>query len=316
MDRLTQARPTDDDLRDTWPPEERAALLAGVRARALTDVRRRPHRRAMWLVAASVTAIAVVPTVLEGGDAHARNDIRQLAAAAADTDGLTFGPGTYLHVKTESVQENSRIFGDGRTLDTNREVWVRWDGAQWAVDTRPSAGWTEYHYFAPSSDIGFSSPTPQFVAHLPDAPAELREYLDTNVSGSNSHDEALFFAVTDLANSHLLDPATLAVALEAIADVDGVKTEDVEVEGREAVEISYRRFHFNLLGVDSVTIDKETAQVLRVSSSSPGGTYTSTTTLAESVDRIPAPVLAAYDKYGNGTRVCSDGREATGDGEC
>jgi len=316
MDRLTQARPTDLDLREAWPLEERAALLARVRATATREVRCHPHRRAVWLAAASVTALAVIPTVLDGGDAQARNDIRQLAAAAADTDGFSFGPGTYLHVKTESVQENSRVFGDGRTYDTNREAWIRWDGAQWAVDTRPSAGWIEYHYFAPSTDIGFSSPTPQFVAQLPDAPAELREYLDNNVSGSNSHDEALFVAITDLANSHLLDPATLAVALEAITDVDGVKTEDVEVEGREAVEISYRRFHLNVLGVDSVTIDKETAQVLRVRSSSPGGTYTSTTTLAESVDRIPALVLAAHDKYGNGTRVCSDGREATGDGEC
>lgn len=314
MNRLIDARPTDTGLRAAWPDEERAALLDRVRTRAESS-RRRPRRRVTW-AAATVTALAIAPTVLSGGDAQAREEILELASMASAAKGPEFAPGTYLHMKTESVQENSRVFGDGRTLDTNREAWVRWDGAQWAIDSRPSAGWTEYHHFAPRTESSFGAPTPEFVAQLPDGPAELREYLDATVSGSNSHDEALFVAVTDLAHSHLLDPATLAVALEAIADVNGVKTEDVQVEGREAVEISYRHFHLDLLGVDSVTIDEETAQVLRVASSSPGGTYTSTTTLVEIVDEIPADVLAAYDRYGSGSRICADGVEATGDGEC
>ncbi|WP_244929022.1 hypothetical protein [Nocardioides sp. W7] len=316
MNRLTHARPTDADLRAAWPDEERAILLDEIDARA-ASAGRRPRRRVVWLAAAAVTAVAVVPTVVDGGDAEARAEILRLASVASSAEGLAFTPGTYLHVKTESVQENSRLLSDGRTLDTNREAWVRWDGTTWAIDTRPSVGWTEYHYFpASTEDSSFGSPTPEFVAQLPDGPAELREYLDATVSGSNSHDEALFVAVTDLAHSHLLDPAALAVALEAIADVDGVATEDVEVDGREAVEISFRRFHLDLLGVDSFTIDKENAQVLRMGSSSPEGTYTSTTTLVERVAEIPTEVLATYDRYGNGSRICADGREAIGDGEC
>ncbi|HTW16508.1 MAG TPA: hypothetical protein VMF51_15330 [Nocardioides sp.] len=315
MDRLSRARPTDDDLRAIWPAGERDLLLDQIRTQAASAVRR-PRRRVVWLAAAAVTAAVVVPTVVDGGDAEARAELLRLASVASSAEGLGLSPGTYLHVRTESLQENSRLFADGRTLDTDREAWVGWDGTMWAIDTRPSAGWTEYHHFPASSEGSFGSPTPEFVAQLPDAPEQLRDYLDTTVSGSNSHDEALFVAVTDLAHSHLLDPATLAVALEAIADVDGMRTRDVVVEGREAVEISFRRFRLDLLGVDSFTIDRETAQVLRVGSSSPGGTYTSTTTLVENVPEIPAEVLAAYERYGNGSRICPDGREADGDGDC
>lgn len=316
LSRLTNARPTDADLDAAWSTEERAAMLRRVRAESTSAVRR-PGRRRTWLaIAAAVSAVAVVTPILDGGEAQARTDILRLASAASKAEGLGFTPGTFLHVKTESLEENSRLFGDGETRDTNREAWIRWDGAQWAIDTRPSAGWTEYHFFAARKSGDFEGPTPEFVAQLPDGPAELRQYLDATVSGSNSHDEALFVAVSDLAHSHLLDPATLAVALRAIADVDGVQTEDVVVDGRAAVKISYRRFHLDLLGVHSITIDKETAQVLRVAQSALGETYTSTTTRLESVKAIPAKVLGVYEKYDSGTRICADGREATGDGVC
>lgn len=315
LTRLSEARPIDADLRERWSPEEQAQLLDRIQAQGTRS--RRPARRpVLLLAAAAVTAIALIPTVTSGGDAHAREGLLQLAAVASATDGIPLSPGTYLHVKTESVQSNNRVFGDGESYDTDRESWVRWDGAQWAVDTRPSEGWTEYQYFPPrTTDVGFGTPTPEFVAGLPDRPAELREYLDATVSGSNSHNEALFVAVTDLAASHLLDPATFAVALEVLADVDGVQTEDVSVEGRDAVEISYRRFHLDLVGVHSLTIDKATAQVLEVSSSSPGGTDTSTTTLLDAVDSIPSDVLEAVESYGN-TRICADGLEAVDGEDC
>jgi hypothetical protein len=316
MNRIAASRPTDADLDAAWPLEDRAALLDRVRAQSSTE-RRRPWLRGGWLAAAAaIAAVVLVLPVLNGGNAQARVEILRLASVASNSEGLIFGPGTYIHVKTKSVQENSRLFGDGQRRDTDREAWVRWDGAEWAIDTRPSAGWTEYQRFAAPTKGNFDSPTPEFVAQLPDRSAALRNYLNATVSGSNSHDQALFVAVTDLASSHLLDPGTLAVALKAIADVDGVKTKDTVVEGRDAVEISYRRFYFGLFGVDSFTIDKKTAQVLQVTSSSPGGTYTSTTTMTQTVDEIPANVLAAYDRYGDGTRICGNGRQATGDGEC
>ena len=174
----------------------------------------------------------------------------------------------------------------------------------------------DYQYFPPSSDPSFFSPTPAFVAALPDAPGELREYLNSTVSGSNSHDEALFAAVTDLAQSHLLDPATLRDRTRGDRGGDGVETEDVVIVGRQAVEISFRRFHLDLIGVQSFTIDKQTAQVLQVRSSSPDSTHTSTTTMVETTDAIPDAVLAAFETYGNEGRVCADGTEAEGGEGC
>jgi len=148
--------------------------------------------------------------------------------SAIAADGPVIAEGTFLHIKTEALQKNSRVFGDGQTLDTNRESWVRWDGKTWAIDTRPSAGWREYHVIPRTDEEdALSNPTPEFAASLPDDPDTLRAYLDENVSGSNSHEEALFVAVADLARSHFLPPETLSAALQVLADVDGVETEDV-----------------------------------------------------------------------------------------
>ena len=63
--------------------------------------------------------------------------------------------------------------------------WVRWDGEIWAIDTRRSAGWREYHEFARADEPSFGNPTPEFAASLPDHPDALRTYLDEHVSGSN-----------------------------------------------------------------------------------------------------------------------------------
>ena len=62
---------------------------------------------------------------------------------------------------------------------------MRWDGEIWAIDTRPSAGWREYHEFARADEPSFGNPTPEFAASLPDHPDALRTYLDEHVSGSN-----------------------------------------------------------------------------------------------------------------------------------
>ncbi|UUZ61322.1 hypothetical protein [Nocardioides sp. B-3] len=59
------------------------------------------------------------------------------------------------------------------------------------------------------------------------------------MSGSNSHEEAVFTTITDSAHSNFLPPETLSAALPVLADVDGVSVHDVEVDGRPAVELSY-----------------------------------------------------------------------------
>lgn len=316
MNRLADARPTDVHLAEAWPAIEQDTLLDRIRDEAGLPPRRVRRRTALLAAVAAVSALVVVPTVISVGDASAREDILALARMAAEVDGPAFGPGTFLHVKTESLQENSRLLGDGATYETHREAWRRWDGTQWAVDTDPRRGFVDYYVFETETVPSFGSPTPEFLASLPDTATEFRAYLDQHVSGSNSHDEALFVAVTDMARSGMLDPATLSLALEAIADIGRVHTKDVLVEGRPAVEISFRRFWVAAIAVESLTIDTETAQVLRTSSSDPGGTYESTTTLLEVVDEVPADVLAVFDRYGDGVRLCADGQEAIGDGEC
>ncbi|KAA1373580.1 CU044_5270 family protein [Aeromicrobium fastidiosum] len=300
-----------DDLRPAHEPldaEWSADTLTAIMAQPV-----RPKRRRRRLaVAATLVGVVTVPVMLSGGSASARAELLSLAVVAARADGPVITPGTYLHVRTESLQVNSSVLGDGKRLDTNRESWTRWDGDMVAIDTRPSAGWTEHHRFTHDpDDIGFGSPSPEFVASLPDTPDALRRYLDRTVSGSNSHEEALFVAISDLAYSRMLDPHTFATALRVLADVRGVSTDDVEVDGRPAVEVQYDRFFgLGFVSRSSFTVDTETAQLLRMSETSPSSDYTSRTRSVEVVDEVPPEVLADLDRYGNGSRICTDGSEA------
>ncbi len=310
MQRLAQARPTDAELDPMWPADRRAEAWDRIRAEYDGGLApRRTKRRARWLVAAGSAAALVACTSLLGGSpASARAQLLELAVVAAENGGPVIEEGTFLHVKTESVQRNSRIFGDGATYDTNRESWVRWDGKMWAVDTRPSAGWTDYQVFAPSDELG--DPTPELVSTLPTEPAELRAYLDEHVQGSSSHEEAVFVAVYDLVQSHFLDSERLAAVLTVLADVDGVATEEVVVDGRDAVEVTFTEIWGVLKGTQSFTVDKATAQLIASNKVDPGGTYDSRTVLVEVVDEVPSDVLEVIDRHGQGARLCEDGTPA------
>lgn len=253
------------------------------------------RRRTPWLAAAAVAGLVAFPIATSLGDSSAQA-LTELASVAAEQSGPVLAPGTFLHIKTESVSERSAIFDDGKTLDTNREQWVSWDGRIMAIDSRPSAGWTDYMVFDRPRQPSFGAPTPEFAASLPDTEAELAAYLDENVSGSNSREEAIFTAVTDLAHSNFLPPETLSAALLVLADVDGVSVKDVEVDGRPAVEISYTAWWARLIVDDTVTIDKETARVINVRQSDPTGSYRSDTVLTEVVGEVPPDVLATFEE--------------------
>ena len=99
----------------------------------------------------------------------------------------------------------------------------------------------------------------------------------------------------------------LAAGLEVLADVDGVETEDVTVDGRAAVKVKFTPWWFDFVASQSFVIDKETAQVLSVRDSDPGGTYSSTTTLSEVLPRLPEQVRATFDQHGDGERVYDAG---------
>lgn len=303
MRRLRDARPTDEELDRAWAPDRRQRAVEEIAGRAGVRAGRRSVRWAGGLAAASLlTAAAVLPTVLVTGSS-AREDLRALALVAAASAEPVLAQDSYLHVKTEALQRNSQLLGNDTTSDTNREAWIRWDGTIWAVDSRPSEGWREYHVFPRPAQPSVNVPTPEFAAALPSDPEALRRYLDDNVSGSNSHDEAIFVAVSDLARSHFLPPSTLSAALEVLADVDDVETREIQVDGHTAMEVSYSRFLDGLIARHTLVLDRSTARVISEQQTGPAGSYSLRTVLVESVDGLPDDVTAAFERYGGGLRV-------------
>ncbi|MXG89187.1 CU044_5270 family protein [Nocardioides flavescens] len=315
LDRLADHRPTDAALDRLWSPERRAALRE-----RLTEprpvVRRRPRRVLLAAAAALVVAVPVVHEVVAPDAAQARADLTALAATAAADDGPVLAPGQYLHVRTHSEQHNRWPREGGETYINDRDAWIGWDGSYTAVETRPTRD--EIAEWFRNEDTGKPSihdPTPAFAATLPTDAEAFRAYLEPRVSGSNSHEEALYSAVTSLIRSQYLPPDTLAAALGALADVDGVRTEDVTVEGREAVRISYDRFVVSWVSEDSVTVDRATAQPLRDENRSLQGSYRSDVLEREVVDALPAEVTAVFAAHPDGVLLCPDGSEAVGGGD-
>jgi len=255
------------------------------------------------VAAAVALAVPIGHEVLAPDAAQARADLRALAAVAADSGGPVLAPGQFLHVRTESLQDNRWPLQDGADWDTDRESWIGWDGTTWAIDSRPSAGWREYLFLPLEEDASINRPTPAFAATLPQDPTAFRAYLDEHVSGSNSHEEALFVAVTDFIRSNVVPPSVLGAALGALADVRGVRTEDVTVDGRDAVKISYRRFGVAFLSDHTLVVDRATARPLVEASSNPIESYESTTTSVEVVDQVPADVLAVFTDNPQGVRI-------------
>jgi hypothetical protein len=79
-----------------------------------------------------------------------------------------------------------------------------------------------------------------------------------------------------------------------------VRTADIEVDGRPAIEITYEEESTS--STNSITADRATGQVLLASQQSLQSTYTSTTTLSEIVGTVPAAVLKAFREHDEGIR--------------
>lgn len=269
---------------------------------------RRPRgvRRAALLMAAAASAAIVVVPVLDSGDAVAA-DLHELSAAAVTYDSPALVRGTWLHERSESLQRNDENVSDGAVLDTQRETWTNWEGQVLLIEKRPSRGWTSYDVLDEQFPASYQDPTPAFADTLPSDAAGLRAYLDPKVFGSSSHAEALFEALTGLATSHTLPPATLAGAYEALADIDNVNTSDVQINGRPAIEITFDEHRTT--SSDSITVDRATGQVISATQQSLQSTYTSTTTLSEVVDTVPPAVLNAFDVHEEGVRYDAAGEQ-------
>lgn len=286
---LAELRPLTPDLDAEWS----ARTLGAIVDRPATAGRPPLVRlAALVLAAAAVAAVAVVSIPsFDSGDAVAA-DLRDLSRAAVGQDGPVLGQGTWLHERSESLQRSNPDLSDGAVLDTRRETWTRWDGRVLVIEQRPSQGWTTYNIFDDDNAASYQSPTPEFARTLPDDAEGLIAYLDPLVFGASSHSEALFSALTSLATSHTLPPATLAAAYTALGDIDNVRTSDVSIDGRAAVEITYDEQLTS--STNSITVDRATGQVLATKLNSRQGTYTSTTMMSEVVDTVPADVLRTF----------------------
>lgn len=313
MHRLAEHRPTDTELDLMWAPSRRALVLERLASPAADARRRRAPRRLLLAAAALVVAVPVAGQVVSPDAAQARADLTALAATAAASDAPVLAPGQYLHVRSHSVQDNRWPNEGGVDYVNDRDAWIGWDGSYWAVTTRPGEEYTDYDHLVDRGAPSIHDPTPAFAATLPTDPAAFRAYLEPRVSGSNSHEEALYSAVTDLIRSQYLPPAVLAAALGALADVDGVRTEEVSVDGRDAVKISYRRFGVALISEDSITVDQATGQPVRDESRSVQSTYEATTTTLGVVADVPADVRAVFDRFPGGARLCADGQPPVGE---
>lgn len=312
MNHLSEARPTENDLDGMWSSADRAALLTRIQATSMNNHSRRyRYGAALGLVAAATTAFVVLPPTVETPEAAAA-DLRALALTAAAYDGPVLAEGTWLHEVTTTRQENDPSLGNQAVLVRDRETWTRWDGRVLSTERDPVAGWATYDVIDNDRDISdpdapafndpgtYQDPTPEFAATLPDTAEGLLAYLDGRVFGSSNHEEALYEALTGLATSHTLPPKVLAATYGALAQLDGVRTEEVRVEGRPAVEVTYTEAPTN--STETVVIDQRTGQTLSTRTDSNLRSYTSTTTLSEIVTALPRTVANAFETYAEGVR--------------
>ncbi|RLV49056.1 hypothetical protein D9V37_10795 [Nocardioides mangrovicus] len=128
------------------------------------------------------------------------------------------------------------------------------------------------------------------VAALPDTADGSLAYLNSLVRGSSSHAEAMYSALVELAASHTLPARTLAAAYDALATLDHASTDDVDIDGRPAIKVSYDQQLTR--STDVYVFDRATGQELSTYDHSPQADFVSTTTLAEVVDAVPARVMA------------------------
>ena len=287
--RLTLARPTETDSTELWAPTARAELLA----RVLTPAaRRRPGRRTSAVAAAAgLVAVGLMAPVLDSGSAAAA-DLQDLARSAVTYDQTAPAPGTWIHEKTISLQRNSPAVGNGAVYDDRLETWTSWDGQVLRIDHRPSAGRTEYDIITDTAPASFQNPTAAYAATLPDDADGLLANLAPRVFGSSSHDEAMYGALVQLRAPTPFPHAPLQPCSRPwpASTTSRPPTPPSTVGPRSRSAMTRSRTS----STETVVFDRATGQSFSTHQSSEQSDYTSTTTLAEVVDQVPAEVLTAF----------------------
>ena len=297
LDRLQSARPGDATLRElfTDPQAARADMLR--RAAAAAPAPRRRRRRVAALAVASLGTVVTAPMLV--GPAQA--DLSAVAQSAAEQPGVVLEPGQWLRTSSRSDQQNGLLDGDARDdrYINERIGWMSWRGEFIAEDTRVR-GRVSLSRFRVPREPGYETPTPAFIASLPTSPTKLREHLDATVSGSNSHEEAVYVALTGLLRSGLLPSERLGAVLTVLDSLPGTSAEEVQQDGRDVVRLTYSHwFAMPAVWREQILLDPETGRVVGEHESWPGGgTYDLVILDERIVDSLPGRVREAVAEQG------------------
>lgn len=293
MDELTLLRSTRDD---TLTPSTQtldaghAALMARIAAPrqaahlAPKRRRRRPLRRATWIVAgtaAALTGILIAGNVNLGvQSAQASEVLRQAAAAAVQFSDVTPAPGQYVRVTRHEkypwceVSEQSEMVCEGTNEETtsiyvpaNRDdEWVQVrDWGNFPGKDEPETHRAHDGDFYGPDEGGFSAPSPEErFAEIPLDGTAAYDWIHAQyIGGSASPDEDDFVRIADLLRSGLVPAPQRAALLDALSRVPGVTSRAgvANLDGIEGVAIG-RDEPMRLGNRDEIIIDPATGQVI------------------------------------------------------
>lgn len=213
---VRELRPDDADVRGAWPAGERAAVLDDILA-----TRRRSRRPVLigiaGIAAASAAALTIALVQPAGGPPsghrapalpHAQlaavtTALHHLAGVAA-AGPADVGDGRFWHLRIREQQNGPE---GQRNSVTSLESWTDHTGRMWRHDVLTLEGTApqQDYYEFPAGDDQVNYPSPAYLDSLPTDPDALYSTLDAQVSGSATHEEAIFVAVGDMlrADSHL-----------------------------------------------------------------------------------------------------------------
>lgn len=261
--------------------------------------RRRPRRALAGVAAATVlgvvaaVATVVLPSDGPGGPSPAAAaEIERLAIRAAVTPADLVGPGQLVH--TVDVFKQDGVDEHQTQPRQRRESWVRPDGGSWVRTT--GGGRTETRFRPRWDFVGLNSPTPDFLAGLPTEPGALADHLHANVTGSTSHERAVFTAVGDMLRPGFAPPELRAAALRVLLTLPHVDVEkDVSFpSGTTGTAIVWTEHDRDGVRVEKLVVDPSTARVLGELTTIDSPTYWldhwSERVVADAVDDVPADV--------------------------
>ena len=292
-------RPTERELEQEWTTGRKEAvwervLLArqlesetgenSVILETLVAPQRMSRRKSLIVVgsvAAAVAALLTVPLLLPSGGPVGPPSAQALEALAAAAAGQRpLAPGQFRHEITRS-QQNGHV--------TEHESWTAADGHLWRVDS--IAGTSTYYAFPPGED-DVNNPSRAFLETLPTDPAALQSYLEANVHGSSSRDEAVFVAVGDMLRGGFAPPALRAAALRVLEKTPHVTAEPGrDSAGRAATVVRFVDESIRPGEVQSLYFDPATAAILQEGLSAAGVSYRGTVVSSDIVSSVPPQVI-------------------------